>query len=490
MNEVKPKLRLSAPRNTRQTVIDGVRTSSASFLDNVAVLWKIGLIAAILAIGTLVLLLTSRAGLGVMRYQVDTLYNFMLIPITSLQDARIRSIETVRTLDAFSTPNLEAEQRKSLVEQSLEYAKFINGILSQYGKDWVTTVSPEFTALLAAQGKLDVQRSEVLQFSELLTLNARMNINLEKLSKSAANDPLLIADLVGGYFEISDRLQDLITLNNDYAKLSAEDALSASDRANISTLLAFGISLLVGIALAVFVARSVTLRLSNLQRGALALRSGNLDATVDVGGRDEIGSVGAALNTSIVQLREFAQQQQIEQQRGVQLQQNVSSFLGVAMQIAQGDLTQKGEVTEDALGNVVDAINVMTEEIGYLLKEVQQTAQQVSFSASNMNATSQGILSEAQAQAQVADTAQMQTAQVSLSIQQLALTAERGAESARQTQTASSEGTKAVQDAVAQLASIRAEITAISAGTKSLAERSAEISEVVQIGRASCRERV
>ena len=480
MNEVKPKLRLSAPRNTRQTVIDGVRTSSASFLDNVAVLWKIGLIAAILAIGTLVLLLTSRAGLGVMRYQVDTLYNFMLIPITSLQDARIRSIETVRTLDAFSTPNLEAEQRKSLVEQSLEYAKFINGILSQYGKDWVTTVSPEFTALLAAQGKLDVQRSEVLQFSELLTLNARMNINLEKLSKSAANDPLLIADLVGGYFEISDRLQDLITLNNDYAKLSAEDALSASDRANISTLLAFGISLLVGIALAVFVARSVTLRLSNLQRGALALRSGNLDATVDVGGRDEIGSVGAALNTSIVQLREFAQQQQIEQQRGVQLQQNVSSFLGVAMQIAQGDLTQKGEVTEDALGNVVDAINVMTEEIGYLLKEVQQTAQQVSFSASNMNATSQGILSEAQAQAQVADTAQMQTAQVSLSIQQLALTAERGAESARQTQTASSEGTKAVQDAVAQLASIRAEITAISAGTKSLAERSAEISEVVR----------
>ena len=485
MSEVKPS-RLSFPslrnnrNNNKQTVSDSLRTSGASLLDNVAVLWKIGLIAAILALGTLVLLLTSRAGLGVMRYQVDNLYNFMLIPITSLQDARIRSIETVRTLDALSVPNLEAEQRKSLIEQSLEYAQFINGILTKYQKEWVTTISPEFTGLLSKQGKLEVQRSEVLQLSELVTLNARMNLNLATLSKSAKSDPLLVADLVGGYFEISDRLQDLIDLNRDYADLSAKDGFAASDQANLSTLLAFGISLVVGIALVVFVARSVTSRLSNLQRGAQSLRSGNLEVIVDVSGRDEIGTVGSTLNASIVRLREFVELQQAEQQRGVQLQQNVSSFLDVAMRIAQGDLTQKGAVTEDALGNVVDAINVMTEEIGYLLKDVQQTAQQVSESASSMNATSQGILSEAQAQSTIADTAQAQTAQVSLSIQRLALTAERGAETARQTLSASSEGAQAVQDAVTQLASIRSEITAITAGTKSLSERSVEISEVVR----------
>ena len=481
MSEVKPsKLWLSAPRNTRQTVIDGARASGASLLNNVAVVWKIGLIAAILALGSLVLLLTSRAGIGVMRYEVDNLYNFMLIPITGLQDARIRSIETVRTLEALSAPKLEAEQRQSLIAQGLEYAKFINGILTKYEKEWVTTTSPEFTALLTAQGKLGVQRSEVLQIGELSTLNARMNANLAKLSKSASSDPLLVADVVGGYFEVSDRLQDLIDVHKDYAALSAQDGFAASDRANLSTLLAFGITSLIGIALVVFVARSVTSRLSSLQRGAQSLRGGNLNVSVDVAGRDEIGSVGAALNASIVQLRDFAQQQATEQERGAQLQQNVSSFLGVAMQIAQGDLTQKGAVTEDALGNVVDAINVMTEEIGYLLKDVQTTAQRVSESASSMNATSQGILSEAQMQAQVADTAQAQTAQVSLGIQQLALTAQRGAESAQQTLSASSAGLSAVQAAVTQLASIRTEITAISAGTKSLSERSAEISEVVR----------
>ncbi len=476
-NRLSPSRLRNSRHNKNQTVGDNLR---ASLLDNVAVVWKIGLIAAILALGSLVLLLTSRAGLGVMRYQVDNIYNFMLIPITGLQDARIRSIETVRTLDALNVPNLETGQRKSLIEQGLEYAQFINGIMTKYQKEWVTTVSPEFTRLLTAQGKLEVQRGEVLQLGELVRLNARMNLNLATLSKSAKSDPLLVDDLVGGYFEISDRLQDLIDLNWDYAALSAKNGLDASDQANLSTLLAFGISLVVGIALVAFVARSVTSRLSNLQRGAQALRSGNLEVIVDVSGRDEIGTVGNTLNASILRLKEFVELQQIEQQRGVQLQQNVSSFLDVAMQIAQGDLTQKGKVSEDALGNVVDAINVMTEEIGYLLKDVQNTAQQVSSSASSMNATSQGILSEAQAQSLIADTAQAQTAQVGAGIQRLALTAERGAETARQTLSASSEGAKAVQDAVAQLASIRNEITAITAGTKSLSERSVEISEVVR----------
>ena len=397
-----------------------------------------------------------------------------------MQDARTRSIETVRTLDGLNVPNLDSEQRKSLLDQGLEYAKFINSILDKYSKDWVTTVSPEFTAVLTQQNKLEVQKSEVLQIGELNKLNATMNADLTKLAKSSTNDPLLVAELLGGYFEISDRLQDLITLNKGYAELSSKDAFAASDRANLSTILAFVISLLIGIAFVIFVARSVTSRLSKLERGAQAMRGGNLDMIVDVAGRDEIGSVGATLNASIAQLREFNVAQEQDRAKGMQLQQNVSQFLDVAMRISQGDLTQKGMVTEDALGNVVDAINVMTEEIGYLLRDVQQTAKQVSTSADSMNAASQGILSEAQTQAGIADTAQTQTAKVTESIRQLALTAERGATTAQETLDASTDGQRAVTNTQAQLLSIRNEIGNIASGAKSLERRSSEISEVVR----------
>ncbi|NJK44134.1 MAG: hypothetical protein HC933_07445 [Pleurocapsa sp. SU_196_0] len=128
MSEVKQTtFRLPFPRLTRRGTVEETRASSATPLDNLAVLWKIGVIAAILALGTFVLLLTSRAGLGTMRYQVDTLYNFKLIPIRSLQDARIRAIETVRTLDVLGTEGLDSEQRSSVIEQAREYAVVING---------------------------------------------------------------------------------------------------------------------------------------------------------------------------------------------------------------------------------------------------------------------------------------------------------------------------------------------------------------------------
>jgi twitching motility protein PilJ len=482
MSEVKQTIfRLPRVRLPRNETLESARVG-AQPLDNVAVVWKIGVIAAILALGTFVLLLTSRAGLGVLTYQVDNIYNFMLIPITSLQDARIRSIETVRTLDALNIAETaqDEQQRASVIEQAQEYVKFINGILDKYSKDWVTTISPDFTATLRQAGKLELQKTEVLQLSELNALNKRMNEGLERFAKAKTVDPVALADLTGGYFEISDRLQDLVDLNNQYADLSAKDAFAASNRANLSTILAFVISLGIGVALVVFVARSITSRLSKLERGAQALRSGDLNIQVDVAGRDEIGTVGTTLNASIAQLRDFVQQQEQERMKGIQLQQNVSQFLDVAMKIAQGDLTQKGNVSEDALGNVVDAINVMTEEIGYLLKDVQQTASQVSSSAATMTATSQGILSEAQTQANIADVAQSQTAKVTESIRQLALTAERGAQTAKETLDASTEGQRAVTNTQAQLLSLRSEMSNIASGAQSLQQRSGEISEVVR----------
>ncbi|NJK44135.1 MAG: cell wall metabolism sensor histidine kinase WalK, partial [Pleurocapsa sp. SU_196_0] len=169
----------------------------------------------------------------------------------------------------------------------------------------MTTTRSDFTAVLKAAGKLDSQRSEELQLEELNKLNTRMNTNLATLAKSKVSDPLLVADLVGGYFEISDRLQDLVELNNGYAEIASKDAFNASDRANLNTILAFIVSLLIGAALVVFIARSVTSRLSKLERGAQAMRTGNLDVSVDVAGRDEIGTVGATLNASIAQLRDF-----------------------------------------------------------------------------------------------------------------------------------------------------------------------------------------
>ena len=73
----------------------------------------------------------------------------------------------------------------------------------------------------------------------------------------------------------------------------------------------------------------------------------------------------ATFNDTVVRLRSLVQtetERDEERRKREELQHNITSFLDTAMEIAQGDLTRRGEVTSDVLGSVVDAINLMVEE--------------------------------------------------------------------------------------------------------------------------------
>ena len=479
----RPFLKSRNPSLERPDSRTPVAAAVAGPLDNLRFIWKQLLIVSAFTLGIGVVLVTGLVGIQSLQRALTESYELVLNPTKALQEGLVNFADSQRYFELLRDPKLPIAKRAQTLESAQQVLDTGNAQINLYLSQYASITRPEFRRTLTNTSRQDFLADEQKAIDELTRLTEQ-STSLEQSYFEESTKRLPPVSLAEGVIKLRGesraQLQALIDVNDSFSSVQRDLANAAAARAVLQMIVALIVSLLIAGALVFVVTRSQITRLAALERSAREMRSGNLEMTVSVVGRDEIGTVGSTLNASVSQLREFVQAQQIEQQRGVQLQQNVSSFLGVAMQIAQGDLTQKGAVTEDALGNVVDAINVMTEEIGYLLKDVQQTAQQVSFSASSMNATSQGILSEAQAQATIADTAQMQTAQVSLSIQQLALTAERGAQTAQQTLTASSEGTKAVQDAVAQLGSIRNEISAISAGTKSLQQRSAEISEVVR----------
>lgn len=471
---------LERPDSSTRTVAAG---AVAGTLDNLRFIWKQLLIVSAFVLGTVVVLITGLVGIQSLQRALTESYELVLNPTKALEEGLVNFADSQRYFELLRDPKLPNAKRTQTLESAQQVLETGNAQINLYLSQYASITRPEFRRTLTNTGRQDFLVDEQKALDELTRLTEQ-STSLEQSYFEESTKRLPPVSLADGVIKLRGesraQLQALIDVNDSFSSVQRDLANASATRAVVQMIVALVVSLLIAGALVFVVTRSQITRLAALEKSAREIRSGNLEMTVAVVGRDEIGTVGSTLNASIQQLREFVEQQRAEQQRGAQLQQNVSSFLGVAMRIAQGDLTQKGEVTEDALGNVVDAINVMTEEIGYLLKDVQQTAQQVSVSASSMNATSQGILSEAQAQSSIADTAQAQTVQVSLSIQRLALTAERGAETARQTLSASSEGTKAVQDAVAQLASIRNEINAITAGTKSLSERSAEISEVVR----------
>lgn len=233
------------------------------------------------------------------------------------------------------------------------------------------------------------------------------------------------------------------------------------------------------VLVAIAITRSITRPIEGMVQVVERVGLGDLSQEVEVQTRDELGVLAGSFNTSIVQLREFLSRQEEERQRGMRLQNNIGEFLSVAMDISSGDLTKRGRVTEDVLGNVVDAINLVIEEIAFLLKDVQNAADRVNQSAAQLSSTSAEILQNAQTQAAGATSAQSDVQNVSVSIAQLSQDALSAAQAASQTLEASQFGQAALTDTLSGMQSIRREVVNIAKGIKSLSDRSLEISEVV-----------
>ena len=242
-----------------------------------------------------------------------------------------------------------------------------------------------------------------------------------------------------------------------------------------------GVALLAVAAGAVF-ARRITRPLGEIVRAAEQVGRGDLSHTVRVRSRDEIGQLARTFNDTVTRLRSQVTtetERDEEKRRREDLQKNIAGFLETVTKIAQGDLSRRGEVTPDVLGNVVDAVNLMVEEIATLLADVRHAALRVAGSANDMLGASDQMASGAEKQAREATTVSREVETMSRSVQLVASNAASAANAAGQTLDAATRGEGAVRDSLAGMQRIRSEVQVISKRIKSLGDRSLEISEIV-----------
>jgi len=136
-------------------------------------------------------------------------------------------------------------------------------------------------------------------------------------------------------------------------------------------------------------------------------------------------------------------------------------------------------VTSDVLGSVVDAINVMVEELATLIEGVREAAQQVLTSSTEMIGTMEATAGGAQTQSREAVAVSDTMAALTRSMRQVAENAEQSATSADLTLESAQKGEHAVRASLSGMQKIRGEVQGISKKVKNLADRSLEISEIV-----------
>jgi twitching motility protein PilJ len=205
--------------------------------------------------------------------------------------------------------------------------------------------------------------------------------------------------------------------------------------------------------------------------------TGDFKARLQGGGDDDFGYIALNLNQAAEKAAKAMQDE--EAQRN--LQRSVTEFLTIVSQIARGDLTLRGVVTSDALGNVVDSVNYMLDNFTQVLRRVRDAANDVSSSANQILSASETMATGATQQDHEITNTSSAVEELTVSMKQVSNNAEASAEAARRALDAAEQGNRSVRDTLEGMQRIRASVQATAKKIKSLGDRSLEISEIINV---------
>jgi twitching motility protein PilJ len=207
------------------------------------------------------------------------------------------------------------------------------------------------------------------------------------------------------------------------------------------------------------------------------IAGGDNNARLEISTQNDFAVVAENWNRLAEKLARTGRDQQAQDT----LQKSVTEFLTIVSQIARGDLTLRGKVTNDALGNVVDSVNYMLDNFGRVIERVRNAAVDVSSSANEILISSEEMAGGASQQDQEITNTSSAVEELTVSMKQVSNNAEASAEAARRALDAAEQGNRSVRDTLDGMQRIRSSVQATAKKIKSLGDRSLEISEIVNV---------
>ena len=337
------------PSQTPDHKTTGSGRSWSDGLSNIPLGWKMALIILLLSVVTVSVGGIAWLGLDAMKKQVDNIYGFMLVPITSISNADQAMAEN--QLEFQDLLNEGSTLSKASADRIKKNDEIISAMISTYGSDWLTSTSPDFTETLRNAGKLGLQAQEKNIF-ESLQSSFKSYITARQLllenTQSGPLDTQRVQDVLQKLNTAQESMKNLVEINNQFADISNTAAQSAYTQTITNTILALIIGLVVSLLLSYLIVRSIIVRLNALARSAYALQEGDFNQRVFVAGSDEIGLLGSTFINMATQLKDlFDSQEQRVAERTHDLE--LASEVGRAM-------TEKVSNLSELLSQAVELI--------------------------------------------------------------------------------------------------------------------------------------
>lgn len=234
-----------------------------------------------------------------------------------------------------------------------------------------------------------------------------------------------------------------------------------------------------------FMVKKISRSTQNLQSQFHAMGQGNLNVAAKVYSKDELGQLAMDFNKmvrSMVAKTERDTRLTIAQKETKDnLQSQVIRLLDEVEGAAKGDLTVRAEVTDEGLGAVADAFNLIIQNLRDIVQQVKVSAHEVTKAASTSETFATNLSMEALGQAKELALALNSVQIMNNSIQRVAEAAKEAEIVACEASKIAQKGGEVVENTVFGILELRETVAETSRKVKRLGESSQEINSIVAL---------
>ncbi|MDQ6975598.1 MAG: methyl-accepting chemotaxis protein [Mariprofundaceae bacterium] len=235
--------------------------------------------------------------------------------------------------------------------------------------------------------------------------------------------------------------------------------------------------LIAALGLALVFARILTTPLSSIEASVRRLAAGDFTARCNMNTGDEFQSLGDAIDHLVSERADFLSSEEASEL----LNEHIIQVLDAVAELSQRNLTVNVPVTEDIIGPVADALNLMTEETSEVLKEVREVAQYVDQSSNRLEQLASDVNTLAESESAGVQNMAEKLMQESKTQTTIASIAETSNTTAQLASKRVQEARETVGKTASGMHDIREIIHETEKRIKRLGERSQEISSITDI---------
>jgi signal transduction histidine kinase/CheY-like chemotaxis protein len=270
-------------------------------IHKITLFWKFILMALMIPITITIIAGIALNKTNTLKYEYDNLYGFMLIPLLEVDKGNLHREKLNSKLREFTHPELSSEERTTIADEIKYQDQMMIEFIVRYESEWLTTLSPEFTATLAALGQQHLQQIEAETLAKFHQVYDAFVLKRDAL---LAGQAVKFQKVKQDLEQMETTFESLVKVNRKFADYSNESAQQAIAQMRWMLML-WGILLsFIALGITWWFTHHVTKPVSILSQAIQDLTHGHLNAHATlvsknqikkiVRRQDEIGEIGRA----------------------------------------------------------------------------------------------------------------------------------------------------------------------------------------------------